>query len=83
MNFFRYCILQLCVFCFALVLIFSVEMLTLFMHCSPGLAQHLYDCYFELSGKSLMFISKSVLEVFLLLFGTYSSLFSLILFVGF
>ena len=37
------------------------EILTLFMHCYPNLGEHLHDCYFELSGESLISISlKSI-----------------------
>lgn len=34
--------------CLAFSYIFSVEILILFMHCSPDLSEHLYDHYFEL-----------------------------------
>ena len=64
-----------------------VEILSLFVHCFPDFSEHLYNCYFELSIRSitsLCFI-KVGLEIYhVLLFGTrflFSS-FSLTLCVG-
>ena len=64
-----------------------VEILSLFMLCSPDLSEHLQDHYFELFNASLTSISlRLVSETYhVLLFGTYSSFlcFFLTLTVGF
>lgn len=73
----------------SMIFCLSVEMPTLFMHCSPDLIGHLFMAVIlnSLSGKSLIYIHESVfLEFYLvLMFGTYSfvSSFSLNLSVDF
>ena len=55
-----------------------VEILTLFLHCSPDFGMHLYDHYFNsLSGKLLVSISQGLFLdfYFVTLFGTYSCVF--------
>ena len=47
---FSYCILHLCNFCLVLFKILC-EILTLFMHSSSVLGEHLYDHYSEFSAR--------------------------------
>ena len=75
------------VFLGSVIFCLVVEILTLFMHCSLDLTEHLFMAILNsLSDKALMYSLKSVSGVYLvLLFGTYSfvSSFSLNLGVDF
>ena len=59
------------------------EILTLFMHCYPNLGEHLYDCYFELSGESLISLSLKCISGVLFVWNIVYFFFIFLVCVGF